>query len=210
MRALPDPPRDVQSAAVEDDVDRPRRGRPRDPTKDVAVLDAVVKLLAVEGVTGMSMDRVAATAGVSKVTVYTRWRSKSDLIGAALAHLQVDHVPEVTGDAVGDLTALLEAMRRQYEAVGGMTILGNCLVDEPASGELLQIIRESTLLPRRAHMAEVVRAGVASGQLRPDLDVEGAVSLLVGSLYADYLAGRPIGDDWAASVVRRAMRGLAV
>ncbi len=173
------------------------------------MLDAVISLLGTEGVSGMSMDRVAAAAGVSKVTVYARWPSKSALIGAALAHLQVDHVPPRTGEVIADLTALLEAMRRQYAEVGGMTILGNCLVDEAAGGELLQIIRESTLLPRRAHLAEVVRDGVASGQLRPDVDVEGAVSLLVGSLYADHLAGRPTGDDWATTVVRNALRGLA-
>ena len=50
------------------------------------MLDATVRLLATEGVARTSMDRVAAAAGVSKVTVYSRWAGKNELVGAALAH----------------------------------------------------------------------------------------------------------------------------
>lgn len=173
------------------------------------MLDATVRLLADEGLAKMSMDRVAAAAGVSKVTVYTRWRSKSELIGAALAHLQVEQAPEPTGRVREDLIALLESMREQYDEVGGMAVLGNCLADEPGSGELLALVRASTLLPRRRHFAEAVRAGIDRGELRAGLDVERAVSLLVGNLYADHLAGIPAGPGWAASVVDAALAGLA-
>ena len=188
--------------------EKPRRGRTRDPAKDVAVLEATIKLLAVEGLAGMSMDRVAAEAGVSKVTVYTRWSSRAELIGAALTHLQVDHVPAPTGSVRDDLVAHLEAMRRQYDEVGGMAIIGNCLAEEPASGDLLAIIRRSTLLPRRAHFADVVRAGIERGELRADVDPERVTSMVVGVLYADHLAGLPLGGDWAGSVVDDVLRGL--
>jgi Transcriptional regulator len=190
-------------------VGRPGRGRVRDPAIDAAVLEATIKLLAVEGVAGMSMDRVAAEAGVSKVTVYARYPSKSALIGAALTHLQVDHVPEPTGDTRADLVALLVAMRRQYDEVGGMSIIGSCLADEPRSGELLALIRKSTLLPRREYFARVLRAGVERGDLRADVDVERGTSLLVGVFYADHLAGIPAGPDWAESVVDSVLRGIA-
>jgi AcrR family transcriptional regulator len=184
------------------------RGRARDPAIDVAVLEAAIKILALEGVAGTSMDRVAAEAGVSKVTVYTRFASKSALIGGALAHLQVDHVPERTGDVRADLAALLAAMREQYDEVGGMSIIGSCLAEEPRSGELLDLVRRSTLLPRRSHFARVLQAGVERGQLRPGLDVERATSMLVGVLYADHLAGIPAGPGWAASVVDDVLRGI--
>ncbi|MBW0114839.1 TetR/AcrR family transcriptional regulator [Pseudonocardia abyssalis] len=186
-----------------------RRGRTKDPAIDIAVLEATIKVLALEGVAGTSMDRVAAEAGVSKVTVYSRWPGKSALIGAALTHLQVDHVPELTGDTTTDLVALLHEMRRQYDEVGGMSIVGTCLAAEPRSGELLALVRESTLLPRRAFFVRVLRDGVERGDLRADLDVERATSLIIGVLYADHLAGIPGGPDWAASVVDDALRGLA-
>lgn len=186
------------------------RGRVRDPAIDTAVLEAAIKILAIEGVAGTSMDRVAAEAGVSKVTVYTRYPSKAALIGAALTHLQVDHVPKPTGEIRTDLVALLAAMRRQYDEVGGMSIVGSCLAAEPRSGELLDLIRRSTLLPRREHFARVLRAAVERGDLRGDLDVERATSMLVGVLYADHLAGVPAGSDWATSVVDDVLQGIGV
>jgi AcrR family transcriptional regulator len=187
---------------------RSGRGRVRDPAVEVAVLEAAITILALEGVAGTSMDRVAAEAGVSKVTVYTRYPSKSALIGAALTHLQVDHVPEPTGAARTDLAALLGAMRRQYDEVGGMSIIGSCLAAEPRSRELLDLIRASTLLPRRRQFARVLRAGVDRGELRADLDVERATSMLVGVLYADHLAGVPADPGWATSVVDDVLRGI--
>lgn len=187
---------------------RSRGGRTRDPAKDVAVLEATIKLLAVEGLAGMSMDRVAGEAGVSKVTVYTRWRSKTELIGAALNHLQVDEAPPAAGTVRDELIAHLNLMRRQYDEVGGMAIVGNCLADEPASGELLAIIRRSTVLPRRAQFARVIEEGISRGEIRPDADVERITSMVVGVFYADHLAGRPMGPDWAAAVVDDVLAGF--
>lgn len=46
-----------------------RRGRPRDPAVEQAILEAAIKTLAVEGIDGTSMDKVAAEAGTSKVTI---------------------------------------------------------------------------------------------------------------------------------------------
>ena len=201
-------PRALSSAPVTE-VPRPGRGRAKDRGKDVAVLDATIRLLATEGVARTSMDKVAAAAGVSKVTVYSRWPSKGELIGAALAHLRLGRVPEPVGEVRADLIALLEAMRDQYVEVGAMSILGTCLADEPGSGELLGIVREATLLPRRALFAAVLRAAVARGELREGLDVEAATSLVVGTLYADHLAGRDTSaPGWPAAVVDLALSGL--
>lgn len=185
-----------------------RLGRRRDPSKDIAVLDATVKLLATEGLDGMTMDQVAAATGISKMTMYKRWSSKTALIGAALNHLQVDHVLERTGSTREDLIALLIAMARQYDEVGGMSILGSCLTDEPRSGELLKIIRESTLVPRRAHFKEVLQSGLDRGVLRADTDLEAAVSSIVGAFYADHLAGIAFTEDRAATIVNLILAGL--
>jgi len=199
----------MQIMSTDREVLRPRRGRAKDRAKDVAVLEATIRVLATEGLSGLSMDRVAAASGVSKVTVYTRWGSKDELIGAALTHLRIDHVPEPMGTLREDLIAHLSAMRRQYEAVGGMAIIGNCLADEPASGELLARIRESTLLPRRAGFVRVLRAAAERGEIDDDVDLEQAVSVLIGALYADHLAGLPMGAGWEQRVVDRVLQGLA-
>ncbi|HVW42954.1 MAG TPA: TetR/AcrR family transcriptional regulator [Amycolatopsis sp.] len=184
-----------------------RRGRPRDPAIDTAILEAAITSLAGDGIDGFSMDRVAAAAGVSKVTVYARYANKLALIGAALRHLQFDG-PTPTGDVRQDLITLLDTMRKQYQQVGAMSIAGSCLVMEPRSPELLNTVRDSTLLPRRARFARVLRAGVESGELREDLDIDRAVSLLFGCLYADHLGGLSTEPPWAEKVVDEALRGM--
>ena len=193
-----------------DEAVRPRRGRAKDRSKDIAVLDATIVLLATEGLSGLSMDRVATASGVSKVTVYNRWSSKLELLGAALTHLQVDHIPPMTGSLRSDLVAHLDAMVMQYDRVGGMAIIGNCLADEPVSGQLIARIRESTLIPRREHLKVALRASIERGELSADVDLDLVVSLLFGTLYADYVAGRTRGPGWVDSVVSLVLSGVGV
>ncbi|BDH59494.1 TetR family transcriptional regulator [Tsukamurella sp. PLM1] len=184
------------------------RGRPRDPAIDEAILDATVKALAAHGVAGTSMERVASDAGVSKVTVYARYRTKNRLIGAALEHLQLGDVPPVSGDLERDLARLLAAMRRQYASVGGMSIVGTCLAADGRDAGFLDVVRDSTLRPRRATFVQVLSAAVRDGTLTAGADLELATSMMIGAFYADYLAGTPMDDEWDRRVARAALRGI--
>lgn len=194
---------------VDEHAARPRVGRPRDPAKDVAVLEATIQLLAEGGLANFSMDRVAAASGVSKVTVYTRWPSKDDLINAALSYVRVTHVPEPTGSVREDLIAHLKAMRTAYDDSGGMALLGNCLADQPVTGELIAHMRRSTILPRRAGFVEAVRQGKRRGEIREDIDPERVVSMVIGVFYADHVAGHVPGPGWEESVIDDILAGAA-
>src|SRR2546423_2792358 len=61
-----------------------RRGRPRDPQVDAAVTQAALDLLAEQGFAGMTIEGIAARAGVGKAAVYRRWSSKVDIVVDAL------------------------------------------------------------------------------------------------------------------------------
>jgi Tetracyclin repressor-like, C-terminal domain len=137
--------------------------------------------------------------------------SKTELIGAALRHLRLEHQPQLSGDTRKDLITLVVAMRKQYARVGGMSILGSCMLDDTASnGELIHIVRASTVLPRREQFASVIKAGIAAGRLKPDTDPERAVSAIIGSFYADYIAGRSTsGRKWAESIVDIVLEGIS-
>ena len=99
-------------------------------------------------------------------------------------------------------------MRREYAEVGGMSIIGTCLINEAASAEFLQTLRSSTLWPRRTSFADVLQKAVDRGELPDSVDVQQAISQLIGSFYADYLAGRDMGENWDRSVVRAVLAGL--
>ncbi len=57
-----------------------RGGRPRDPSRDGVIRAAILRLLADVGYGALTMDAVAAEAGVGKATIYRRWRTKQDLV----------------------------------------------------------------------------------------------------------------------------------
>lgn len=63
-----------------------RRGRPRDAAKDEAILEAAGHLFMERGYEAVSLDAVAAEAGVSKATIYARWPDKEALFCAVLRH----------------------------------------------------------------------------------------------------------------------------
>ena len=100
------------------DAERPGRGgRPRDPSRDGAIRSAILRVLAESGYAGLTMDAVAAAAGVGKATIYRRWRTKSDLVADAVAELSSMSIdaPD-TGSLEGDLRVLL---RWLVDAVNG-------------------------------------------------------------------------------------------
>ena len=62
-----------------------RRGRPRDPQRLQRIVAAAARQFHEHGLSGTSMDAIAAEAGVSKMTVYSHFPSKGDLFIAAVA-----------------------------------------------------------------------------------------------------------------------------
>ncbi|GAA3223510.1 TetR/AcrR family transcriptional regulator [Actinocorallia longicatena] len=174
-------------------------GRPRSAEKREAILAATLALLTAQGYVRTTLDQVAARAGVSKSTVHLRWKTKADLVSAALAAQRVgDHVAPLTGDARADLVTRLAAFATFLDDVRGMRLIGTCLAEEEHHPELLALMRERTVGPRRALFREALeqQPGLAA-------DPEDVVSALIGSYFADYYAGRTTGDRnaWAVRVV---------
>ena len=59
-------------------------GRPKDPAKRRAILDAAKTLFLTHGYANTSMDAVAGEAGVSKLTVYSHFNDKETLFSSAV------------------------------------------------------------------------------------------------------------------------------
>ncbi len=154
-------------------------GRPRDPSCDTKIIQATLALLADDGYDGVTMEAVAARAGVGKATLYRRYAGKEALVVDALATLS-DTVPRVArGDLRDDLVALVASTVRTTSSPAGRLLprLVSAAVDNPG---LLERYRQQVITPRRRRFAEVLAAGIRSGALRVDLDVEHTIDLLVG------------------------------
>lgn len=158
----------------------------------------------------MSIEEVAAEAGVSRPTIYLRYPDKAELATAALASYRDRGRPEETGDTRADLVARLRHFRRGVERPFGMAMIGSVLAEERATPGLLSLFRKRVVEPRRDEVREVLEHAQKRGELREDADVETAVNMLVGSYYAQYLAGDPFPGSWPEAVVDTIVNGLAL
>jgi AcrR family transcriptional regulator len=183
-------------------------GRPRSAEADDAIVDATVALLSEEGFDRLSMEAVAVRAGVGKATVYRRWPSKEALVIEAVARRTDPFADVPAGSARDRLVAVLEGMRNASRTGAGRLL--PCMVGASVSNPPLAAhYRAQILEPRRARIAEIVREGVAAGELRADVDPGVAVDLLVGALLYRIVFSGVIGEADPATLVDAALRGLA-
>jgi len=184
-------------------------GRPRSTEVDRRILDAAMRALAEHGCFRMSMDAIAAEAGVSKPTIYRRFASKAELAFAALAA----HDPQATKPASGntrqDLIAGLRGFQECMDRPFGMTLIGHVLAEEHEVPRLLTHFREDIALPRRQILRAILEQAQRHGELRPEADIEDAINLLYGAYYAQYLVGVPFPGDWAERMVDMVLWGLS-
>jgi len=190
------------------DVQKRGRGRPRSERADRAILEAALDLLSEDGYARMSMDAVAARAGVTKPTVYLRYKGKADLATAALAAFDPGQVPAEKGDLRADLIAHLRHLRRGIERSVGLAMVGNVLAEERHTPELLERFRERVLEPRREELRGVLERAQERGDVAPGANLDAALHMLMGAYYAQYLSGDPFVLRWPEAEVDLVVAGL--
>lgn len=159
-------------------------GRPRSARVDEAVLDAVLEMLA-DGTTvdALSIEAVAARAGVGKAAIYRRWSNKESLIFDALARMKVP-LPQPAGRSVReDLVLLLARMRKQPGSREARVM--SCLVPEVMRNPGLSERYLALIEARRDVVRAVLRRGIETGELRADLDVDLVLLMLNSPLVLD-------------------------
>jgi AcrR family transcriptional regulator len=189
-----------------------RTGRPRDSRADGAILEAVLDLLS-EGVTidAISIEAVAARAGVGKATIYRRWSNKQALLADAVRELK-GTPPKATGSNVRErILSLLRVTAKGHDARAAKIF--PCLMPEVHRSDIAYgIWQEAVVEPRREAGRQVLRQGVADGELRPDLDIEVALSVLTGTMVLNrMLRWNPNLDDdtLPECVVDMVLEGIA-
>ncbi|MFF4247297.1 TetR/AcrR family transcriptional regulator [Streptomyces sp. NPDC001822] len=190
----------------------PRRGRPRSAAVERAILDAVVELLeAGETLDGLSIERIARTAGVGKATIYRRWSGKEEIFVDVLRDIEPPE-PTVSGTAgLDDLRVLLESMRTRGLAQRSSALLHNVFVQMKKHPRLWTEYQSTVIAPRRAAMLAAVRRAVDAGELRDDLDVDFMDDLFLGPMLVRtvHRPEAPLPEDLADRIIRILLQGLA-
>jgi AcrR family transcriptional regulator len=186
------------------------RGRPRSQEADRAILTATVDLLAERGLDGMSIEEVAARAGVGKATIYRRWPSKGLLALDAfvVSFAEQQPLPD-TGTLRGDLVAALSAWVRAVTGTSMGRMLTGLIAEAQYDPELRAAWRDRVLEPLRAQYRIMLDRAAARGEIRLSVDQDVVLDLFFGSAQHRLLLGHlPLTEDFIDEVVDVILRGI--
>jgi len=202
------------TTAIDHDVDEldrsgPARGpgRPRDERASSAITRAALRQLHELGYGKVSMESVACEAGVARATVYRRYRDKADLITAAIAGNSTSHRVDRASDVPrGDLVSYLEEFDQRF-AEGCLEVVGT-LIGMRQDPWALDLHRQRVVGPRMGYVRSLLVRAQALGQLREDADLDLALQMLVGSVFARRVAGETTVSGWAERAVDAIWTGM--
>lgn len=160
-------------------------GRPRSVQAQQAILDATLALLATEGFEAMSIEAIAARAGVGKKTIYRWWASKEALVIDAIKNVQQMKNPVLaTGSLRDDLIALFKNTLQVWsgpDARGLLLELTRLMTTHP---EIFRAYYDQIFAPRFQQAIELFQGAQERGEVRQDLEVTEMLSLLIGPIWS--------------------------
>lgn len=185
-------------------------GRPRSEKARKAVIQSALALLKRVGFHDLTMEAVAARAGVGKATVYRWWPSKADLV--------VDCFVDVVEKELRfpEAGSVLEAIHQQMLRWAPIfrSPLGQVVATVIGAGqsdpEILAAFRAHWMEPRRVEARRLLRRAMRAGEIRADLDPDTVLDLLYGPLYLRLLLKHaPLDEDFVEKVFRVVSPGLS-
>jgi AcrR family transcriptional regulator len=198
-------------------VSTPGTTRPGGRTARVAesVFAAAVAELSSRDYADISVESIAARAGVHKTTVYRRWGSKAEIITQVLARVADARIPVPdTGGIEGDLRTLARAVQVVLSAPGGAAITRGLIVGGLASPEIAGVMSQFWA-GRLAAISVIVDRATERGQLPVGTDPAALMHAMAAPLYYELLVTQvPVterdADRGAAAALAAALAGVFV
>ncbi|WP_018599429.1 TetR/AcrR family transcriptional regulator [Mycobacterium sp. 155] len=192
----------------------PRRSPGRlDRSRDPEILDAALRGVAELGYDRLSMDDIAARAGVGKAAIYRRWPSKPVVVADAIAHWrrrQGSVEPPNTGSLRGDIEALVAAVP-EFDDAGLSTIqvivgVATAAMHNPV---LAAALDDLVLSPPRQMVRLLLDHAQARGEIPPGRDLSLIPDVALGLNVLRVMTGRPIDRVFVRRVLEDVILPLA-
>jgi AcrR family transcriptional regulator len=208
-------PRPVQQEPIE----RPRPGRPRDARVHQAILDTTLQMLGEIGYGRLTIEGVAAQAGVGKGTIYRHWTSKGALVVEAISGPQcpiatgkwtvrLGPLPD-NGSLRDDLVCFVQRVAFAFTAPLAAETLPGLALDLAQDEDLAEAFRAFVVQPKRERIADVIELARTRGELSGAVDIKLLCDMLVGPLlYRSFLTGDPTDEVAAGHLVDSVLRTL--
>jgi AcrR family transcriptional regulator len=191
-------------------------GRPRSAQAHKAILEATLELLAQEGFQGLSIEDIAARAGVGKTTIYRRWSSKDELVIDAIHEVQIDLSTVDTGNFRDDLVILFKSAYKGLMTHPLLPQLVLRLISEYQNNpEIFQVFLNQLLIPRFQQFMHMVEKAKAREEIRRDIDWTLALELIAGPIFFHLLITHNLApamsssdDKWVEQMIDAVMHGI--
>ncbi len=185
----------------------PGVGRPRSQAAHRAILEATLQMLSEVGYSSLTVEGVAARAGVGKATIYRRWPSKLPLVVEAFRGLpgleEVD-----TGNLGDDLKQMLRSYLRVFNSTPLAQVIPS-LAGERAHNPELSRLFDPVIRMRSQPLRRRIQQAVDRGELPAGLDVDLAADLIVGPISVRlFFSGARISPRLVDPVVDMVLGGI--
>jgi AcrR family transcriptional regulator len=185
-------------------------GRPRSEQARQAILRSTSQLLQRTGFAELSIEAIAAHAGVGKATVYRWWPDKGALVVDAFASSAEDqlHFPD-SGSFYKDMSLQMNQFLAILRSRRGR-IVSAVIAGGQSDPDLMEAFRERFLRPRRQEAYQTLRRGIERGELPRNLDLDLLLDVLYGAIYMRFLIGHgQLSEQYIADVCRLVLHGAA-
>ncbi len=160
-----------------------KRGRPRSEATRQKIMQATAAIMKEEGIPGVTIEAVAARAGVGKPTIYRYWANANELAMAAL--METAPAKPATAGAEDPLTRVHAILYRIAETFAHTTgrYVASMLASAHEDSEVSKAFRSHFIRARREEAALELEAAQAAGAIRADADLTLALDMLFGAVF---------------------------
>jgi len=186
-----------------------RSGRPRSERRHNAIMQTAIDLVLELGFRAVSIESIAAKAGVAKTTIYRRWPNKAAVVMDAFMVRFGSGTQFPTAKKVTDRIRLqMRTMASEFRSKDG-SLVKALLAEAQFDPELATAFRERWTLPRRKMALAVFQKAISRGELRSDIDLEATIDLLYAPMYYRLqMRTGPLSDAYIDEIFDHAMEGL--
>ncbi|MBB4917298.1 TetR/AcrR family transcriptional regulator [Streptosporangium saharense] len=185
----------------------------RNPQVTAAILEAALAMAREDGLARVSIEGIAARAGVGKRTIYRWWPSKGAVVLDAWAQRLEERLHRrLEATQTDDFEADLKLMVKDawIDTIGDTRgVLASIVAEAQHDPDLAAEFRKRLISPASALVAERIRRAQADGQVAADIDPYRAIELIYAQLYYRLLiVPGPHDEAYVNDVADLAMRGL--
>ena len=191
---------------------RPPDPRRRSQRARDAILDAAAELLGEVGYSKLTVEAIAARAGVGKQTIYRWWPSKASVVFDVFTRLTGAEagtpLPD-TGDLATDLKAVFRATPDEFADPTMDRTTRAFTAEIQHDEEFAQAVAERLTRPNGEAILNRLRSGRDAGQIAPDADLELAVEMINGPIHHRWLLRTgPLDHEYVDRLIDTVLRAL--